>query len=63
MLGSVLAFFVTGVASASALRFLGAGVASCSLSSSDEDPSDVPDEVPSLAESPLADSSSSDEAL
>lgn len=52
--GSVFAFFETVIASASALRFLGAG-ASSSLSSSDED-SDVPDEVASLPDS------SSDEA-
>ena len=56
-MGSVLVFFASGAASASALRFLGAGAAafsSSSLSSSDDpsdDPSDVPSDVSSLPDS------------
>ena len=46
---SVLAFFAAGVASGSALRFLGAGASSSLSSSSDED-SDVA-ELASLPES------------
>lgn len=53
-MGSVFVFFAAGSASASALRFLGAGTtvssSSSSLSSSDDD-SDEPDEVLSLPDS------------
>ena len=51
---SVLGFFAIGTASASALRFLGAGVSSSALSSSEESSSD-PD-----PDSSLSDSSSDD---
>ena len=47
---SVLAFFAVGVASDSALRFLGAGASSASLSSSSDEDSDVA-ELASLADS------------